>query len=57
MIIIHLRDIINDHKAHRKLQIHSRNDYETEAEWKTQLSMEINFASSKDSDEMRILHT
>ena len=57
MIIIHLRDIINDHKAHGKLKIHSRNDYETEGEWKTQLSMEINFASSKDSDKMRILHT
>ena len=50
MIITHLRDIINDHKAHGKLKVHSSNDYETEGEWKTQLSKEINFISSKDSD-------
>ena len=37
MIITHLIDIINDHKAHRKLKVHSSNkviDYETEGEWK-----------------------
>ena len=32
-------------------------DYETEGEWEIQLSMEINFVSSKDSDEIRIMHT
>ena len=32
MIITHLRDIINDHKAHGKLKIHSINDYKTEGE-------------------------
>ena len=32
MIITHLRDIINDHKAHGKLKVHSSNDYE--GEWK-----------------------
>ena len=57
MIITHLRDIINDHKAHGKLKVHSSNDYETEGEWKTQLSKEINFVSSKDSDEIYIMHT
>ena len=57
MIITHLRDIINDHKVHRKVKVHSSNDYETEGEWKIQLSMEINFVSSKDSDEIRIMHT
>ena len=31
--------------------------YETEGEQKTQLSMEINFVSSKDSDEIRTMHT
>ena len=57
MIITYLRDIINDHKAHGKLKVHSSNDYETEGEWKIQLSMEINFVSSKDSDEIRIMCT
>ena len=55
MIIPYLRDIINYHEAHGKLKIHSSNeviDYETEGEWKTQLSMKINFVSSKDSDEI-----
>ena len=28
MIITHLRDIINDHKAHGKLKVYSSNDYE-----------------------------
>ena len=57
MIITHLRDVINDHKAHGKVKVHSSNDYETEGEWKIQSSMEINFVSSKDSDEIRIMHT
>ena len=39
----YLRDVINDHK--------------TQSEWKIQLTMEINFISSKpDSDETRIMH-
>ena len=37
MIITNLKDIINDHKAHRKLKVDSSNDYETEGEWKIQL--------------------
>ena len=57
MIITHLRDIISNHKANRKLKVHSSNDYETEGEWKIQLSMKINFVSSKDSDEIHIMHT
>ena len=57
MIITHLRDIISNHKTNGKLKVHSSNDYETKAEWKIQLSMEINFVSSKDSDEIRIMHT
>ena len=57
MIITHLRDIINDHKAHGKLKVHSSNDYETEGEWKIQLSKEINFVSSKHPDEIYIKHT
>ena len=31
--------------------------YETEGEQKTQLSMEINFVSAKDSDKIRTMHT
>ena len=57
MIITHLRDIISNHKANRKLKVHSSNDYETEGEWKIQLSMKINFVSSKDFGEIHIMHT
>ena len=54
-------NIINDHKAPKKLKVHSCNeviDYETQyGEWKIQLTMSINFISSKDSDETRNIHT
>ena len=43
MIKPYLRDIINDHK--------------TQGEWKIQLTMTINFISSKVSDEIRTMHT
>ena len=43
MIRPYLRDMINDHKTRR--------------EWKIQLTMQINFISSKDSEETRTLHT
>ena len=43
MIIPYFNDIINDHK--------------TEYEWKIQLSMVINFISSKDSEETRTMRT
>ena len=39
MIRPYLRDIINDHKAHGKLKVHSGNkiiDCETQSEWKIQ---------------------
>ena len=39
----YLSDMINDHK--------------TQSEWKIQLTMQINFISSKDSDETRNMHT
>ena len=39
----YLRDMINDHKTRR--------------EWKIQLTMQINFISSKDSEETRTMHT
>ena len=32
-------------------------DYKTQGKWKIQLTMSINFISSKDSDETRNLHT
>ena len=60
MIPTHLRNIINNHKAHGKLKVHSSNeeiDYKTEGERKIQLTMEINSVSSKDSDEIRRTHT
>ena len=43
MIKPYLRDIINDHK--------------TQGRWKIQLTMTINFISSKVSDEIRTMHT
>ena len=55
MIRPYLSDIINVHKAHGKLKIHSGNkiiDWETQSEWKIQWTMSINFNSFKDSDEI-----
>ena len=43
MIRPYLSDMMNDHKTRR--------------EWKTQLTLLINFISSKDSDEIHNLHT
>ena len=62
MIRPYLSDIINDHKTPEVLKVHSGNkviDYETTlGEWKIQLTMTINFVSSKDdSDEIRTMHT
>ena len=60
MIIPYLRTIINDDKAPVRLKAHSRDkviDYETQfGEWKIQLAMQINFISSKDSEETRTMH-
>ena len=56
MIRPYLGDIVNAHKTHRKFKVHSGNiviDYKTQREWKIQLTMSINFISSKDSDETR----
>ena len=39
----YLNDMINDHK--------------TQSEWKIHLTMQINFISSKDSEETRTMHT
>ena len=61
MIRPYLSDIINDHKTLKKLRVHSRNEvinYVTQyGEWKIQLTMSINFISSKDSDENCNMHT
>ena len=55
-----LIDIINEHKTRGLLRYHSGNKSwleETSSEWKIQLTMAINFISSKDSDETRTMHT
>ena len=61
MIRPYLSDIINNHKTPKNLRVHSSNeviDYETQfGEWEIQLTMSINFISSKDSDETRNMHT
>ena len=60
MIRPYLSDIINYYKAFKNLKVYSINevfDYETQfGEWKIQLTMSINFISSKDSDETRNMH-
>ena len=33
------------------------NDHKTQNEWRIQLTMQINFISSKDSEETRTMHT
>ena len=61
MIRPYLTAVINDHKTAKNLKVHSSNkvfDYETQfGEWKTQLTMSINFISSNGSDETRNMHT
>ena len=59
MIKPYLRDIINDHKTRGLVRYHLGNKAwleETSSEWKIQLTMAINFISSKDSDETRNMH-
>ena len=59
MIRPYLNDIINDHKTQGEWKIHSGNTiikHKTQSEWKIQLTMSINFISSKDSDETRTIH-
>ena len=60
MIKPYLSDMINNHKTHGKLKVHSGNkiiDYVTLGEWKIQLTMKINFVSSKDdSNEIRKMY-
>ena len=56
----YLSDIINDHKTHGLVRYYSGNKTwveETSSEWKIQLTMAINFISSKDSDETPTMHT
>ena len=60
MIKPYLIDIINDHKTQGEWKVYSGNEvinYKTQGEWKVQLAMIINFISSKDSDEIRTMHT
>ena len=59
MIIPYLSDLITKHKTHGLVRYHSGNKSwleETSGEWKIQLTMAINFISSKDSDETRTMH-
>ena len=58
MIRLYLRDIINGHRTQEEWKVHSENTViqcKTQEEWKIQLSMVINFISSKDSDEILII--
>ena len=56
----YLINVINEHKTHGLVRYHSGNKSwleETSSEWKIQLTMAINFISSKDSDETQTMHT
>ena len=60
MIKPYLSDIISYNKTEGKWIIHSGNkviEHKTQSEWTIQLTMAINFISSKDSDETRTTHT
>ena len=60
MIKPYLRDLINDHKTKGVWKVNSGNriiDYKTQSEWKIQLTMKINFISSKESEETRNMST
>ena len=60
MIKPYLRNIINNHKTRRLVRYHLGNKTwleETSSEGRIQLTMAINFISSKDSDENRTMHT
>ena len=60
MIRPYLTNIINDNKIQGKWKVNSGNkviDYKTQGEWKIQLTMIVNFISSKDSDEICTMHT
>ena len=55
----YLSDIINYDKTQGKWRIHSGNqiiEHKTQSEWKIQLTMTINFISSKDSDKTLPMH-
>ena len=60
MIKSYLSDLINKHKTHGSARYHSGDKSwieKTSSEWKIQLTMAINFISSRDSDETRTMHT
>ena len=60
MIKPNLSDLINKYKTYGLARYHSGNKSwlgKTSSEWKIQLTMAINFISSKDSNETRTMHT
>ena len=59
MIRPYLSDLTNNYKAQGEWRVHSGDTimkHKTQSEWKTQLTMAINFISSKDSDETSTMH-
>ena len=51
----YLHDMINDHKAPMKLKVNSSNKTQF-GKWKYQLVMQVNFISSKDTGQTRIMY-
>ena len=57
MIMAYLSDLINKHKTHGLARYHSGKKSwveKTSSEWKIQMTMAINFISSKDSDKLEL---
>ena len=55
----YINDIINDHMIKWICRIHFGNtisERKTSSEWKIQLTMQVNFISSKEYDETRTIH-
>ena len=60
MIRPYLSDLIKKHKTHASARYHSGDKSwieKTCSKWKIQLTMAIDYISSKDSDETRTMHT
>ena len=57
MIRPYLSDITIDYNTFKNLEVHSSNEVFDYKEWKIQVTMPINFISSKDSNETHNTHT
>ena len=60
MKVMEIKTKLSNEKYHDKIRPYlsdTINDHKTQAEWKIQLIIAINFMSSKDSNETRTMHS